>query len=65
MKILALFRIFVLFPLFGILIPDITVVLKEPTFKIPFFHVAICVGLLLLIISSFVLQNYISSQHRE
>jgi hypothetical protein len=65
MKLLVLFRIFVLFPLFGILIPDITVILKEPTFKIPFFHVAICVGILLLIVSSIFLQNYISSQRRE
>jgi hypothetical protein len=65
MKLLVLFRIFLLFPLIGILIPDLTLILKDPTFEIPFFHMAICAGILVIIIGSFVLQNYILSQHRQ
>lgn len=53
MKNIAIFRIFVAFPLIGIALPDLSSKLDDAQYNIPSFHLIIMTSLLSLLLLSY------------
>ncbi len=57
MKNIAIFRIFVAFPLIGIALPDLASKFEDANYKIPAVHFILFVTLLSLLLVSFVVKQ--------
>jgi hypothetical protein len=58
MKTATLIRIFALFPLLGILLPDLSIALCDPKMHTPLSHIVTCIGMAIIVISAFLIERY-------